>query len=63
MTHDLNRRSFVAGLGAATAVAAPAAPADTTAGEAAAAPDYRTAVGIQEGCTASTAPYHCAGGS
>jgi len=46
MTHDLNRRSFVAGLAAATAVATPAAPADTTAAEASAVPDYRTAVDL-----------------
>ena len=46
MTHDLNRRSFVAGLGAATALATPAAQADTAAGEASAAPDYRSAVDL-----------------
>jgi amidase len=45
MIHDLNRRGFVAGLGAAAAVATPA-PADTTAGETFVAPDYRTAVDL-----------------
>lgn len=46
MIHDLNRRGFVAGLGAAAAAATPAASADTTAGEASVAPDYRTAVDL-----------------
>jgi amidase len=43
MIQDLNRRGFVASLGAATAVATPAV-ADTTFGVASAEPDYRTAV-------------------
>jgi hypothetical protein len=52
MTHDLNRRGFVAGLGAATAVTTPAAPANMTAGEAPAAPDYRTAVDLLQALAA-----------
>ena len=52
MTHDLHRRSLVAGLGAAAAMATPAVPAGMTAGEASAAPDYRTAVDILQALAA-----------
>jgi amidase len=46
MTNDLSRREFVAGLGAAIAVTTPEGPVDRTAGEASAAPDYRSAVDL-----------------
>jgi amidase len=52
MIHDLNRRGFVAGLGAATAAATPATSADTTAGEASATPDYRTATDLLQALAA-----------
>jgi amidase len=55
MAQDLSRRNFVAGLGAATAVTTPAAPANMTAGEASAAPDYRTAVDLLQALAARQA--------
>ena len=44
MTHDLNRRVFVAGLGSAVAVVPPATAADAPTGERSASPDYRSAL-------------------